>query len=221
MSGESRVSDRIHADHARWAPGLLSDMQIAHLAQHHDMIVPFVNNAIRERDGKRVVSYGLTSYGYDLRVAGEFRVFRPTYNARRDGKSETVIVDPKDMDDRAFEEVRADVVVIPPNSFVLARSVECFKIPRDVLAIVLGKSTYARCGLAVNCTPLEPAWCGHLTVEISNTTPIAARVYAWEGVAQLLFFKASQECEHSYADKNDGAAGKYMNQGPEIVLPKV
>ena len=152
----------------------------------------------------------LGHYGYDIRVSGEFRIFKATSCAP---------IDPKNMSEAAFDAVNVESgpVLIPPNSFALARSVERFKIPRDVLGVVLGKSTYARCGLIVNCTPLEPEWVGYLTLEISNTTPLPAKVYANEGIAQILFFKASDVCETSYADKG----GKYQNQPEKIVLPKV
>jgi dCTP deaminase len=200
-------------------PGLLSDLQIRHLAEQHGMIEPFEPVAVREMpSGQKVVSYGVTSYGYDIRVAHEFKVFTPTYCA---------VVDPKQVDMRAFTEMHftpgviGEAVMIPPNSFVLARSLERFNIPRDVLAVVIGKSTYARCGLVVNCTPLEPLWTGYLTIEISNTTPLPARVYANEGIAQVLFYKASQVCLVSYAEKDGGKPGKFQNQGPEITLPRM
>lgn len=176
-------------------PGLLADHQIRELAQNHGMIDPFVEK--QKRDG--VISYGLSSFGYDARTADEFKIFTNIDNA---------LVDPKDFSHESFVDRQTDVCVIPPNSFVLSRTVEYFRIPEDVLVICLGKSTYARCGLIVNVTPLEPGWEGHVTLEISNTTPLPARVYANEGVAQFLFFKGSAPCEISYADK----AGKYMGQ---------
>lgn len=197
--------------HGTWLPGILSDHQISHLCEHHKMIVPFVRAPIREVDNVRVVSYGPSHYGYDIRVADEFKVFKAT---------SCQAVDPKGMDDVAFDEVLPGddgSVLIPPNSFALARSVERFKIPRDVLGVVLGKSTYARCGLIVNCTPLEPEWEGWLTIEISNTTPLPAKVYTNEGIAQVLFFKSSAGCSRSYADKR----GKYQDQPEQIVLPRM
>lgn len=214
--------------HPSWRPGVLSDGQIKHLCEGHNMIEPFAPAPVRElvssggEDAvidslsrgdthpmvvRKVVSYGLGHYGYDMRVSDEFKVFTNVH---------TTVVDPKRMDESAFVEVEGDCV-IPPNSFALARSVECFNIPRDVLAIVIGKSTYARCGIIVNCTPLEPEWRGHVTLEISNTTPLPARIYANEGIAQVVFFKASQVCVTSYADKD----GKYQDQPAKIVLPKV
>jgi dCTP deaminase len=156
------------------------------------------------------VSYGVSSYGYDLRVADEFRIFVPR------GMNGAVI-DPKNFDPLLFLEERGKgVCIIPPNSFALAASVERFQMPRNVLGIVLGKSTYARCGINVNCTPMEPGWCGHLTVEIANTTPIPAKVYAGEGIAQVLFFESPDECEVSYADRN----GKYQDQPAQPVAAK-
>jgi dCTP deaminase len=220
-----KPADGTRVGHGQWPPGLLCDAQIRHLAECHGMIEPFEPQAVRRKGGlssaeaivdgpkHRVVSYGTTSYGYDLRVADEFKVFTNAHCA---------IVDPKEMDQRAFVDVKGEgEVLIPPNSFVLARSLERFKIPRDVLAIVLGKSTYARCGLVVNCTPLEPEWCGYLTIEISNTTPLPARVYANEGIAQVLFFKASVPCATSYAEKNAGQPGKYQDQPASIITPRM
>lgn len=184
-------------------PGILSDSQIRHLSQHNDMISPFVEKQTAE--GK--ISYGLSSYGYDARCSNEFKIFTNVDNA---------IVDPKNFSDDSFVDRETDICIIPPNSFVLTRSVEYFKIPKDVLVICLGKSTYARCGLIVNVTPLEPGWEGHVTLEISNTTPLPAKVYANEGVAQFLFFKGSTPCEVSYADR----AGKYMGQRG-VTLPRI
>jgi dCTP deaminase len=154
-----------------------------------------------------VISYGVSSYGYDLRVADEFKIFTNVNSA---------IVDPKKFDERSFIDVRADSVLIPPNSFALARSVEYFKIPRDVLTICVGKSTYARCGIIVNVTPFEPEWEGFVTLEISNTTPLPAKVYSNEGLCQILFFQSDEQCETSYKDK----VGKYQKQ-TGIVLPKL
>ena len=167
------------------------------------MISPFEEK--QKRDG--VISYGLSSYGYDARVADEFKIFTNIDNA---------IVDPKQFSENSFVNRQTDVCVIPPHSFVLARTVEYFKIPRNVLVICLGKSTYARCGLIVNVTPLEPEWEGHVTLEISNTTPLPARVYANEGLCQFLFLKGDSDCEISYADKG----GKYMGQ-KGVTLPRM
>lgn len=184
-------------------PGILADHQIRELVKSHGMIEPFEEK--QKRDG--MISYGLSSYGYDARASSEFKIFTNVDNA---------IVDPKDFSNKSFVDRDVDVCVIPPNSFVLTRSVEYFRIPKDVMVICLGKSTYARCGLIVNVTPLEPGWEGHVTLEISNTTPLPARVYANEGVAQFLFFKGSAACEVSYADR----AGKYMGQ-TGVTLPKL
>ncbi|MDI1471089.1 MAG: dCTP deaminase [Thermodesulfovibrio sp.] len=167
------------------------------------MIEPFEEGLIREG----VISFGVSSYGYDMRVADEFKIFTNINNT---------VVDPKNFDPKSFVEFKGDVCIIPPNSFALARSVEYFRIPRDVLVICIGKSTYARCGIIVNVTPLEPAWEGFVTVEISNTTPLPAKIYANEGIAQLIFLKAEEECEISYADRK----GKYQAQ-QGIVLPKI
>ncbi len=180
-----------------------SDKWIRRMAQQHGMIDPFCEKQMRQD----VVSYGLSSYGYDLRVADEFKIFTNVNSA---------IVDPKNFDERSFVTVRADSVFIPPNSFALARSVEYFKIPRNVLTICVGKSTYARCGIIVNVTPFEPEWEGFVTLEISNTTPLPAKVYANEGLCQILFFESDEFCETSYADKH----GKYQKQ-QGIVLPKL
>ncbi|MDP2638968.1 MAG: dCTP deaminase [Candidatus Azambacteria bacterium] len=184
--------------------GLKNDCWIREMALKHKMIEPFVDAQIQ----KGVISYGLSSYGYDFRVGEDFKVFTNVFNP---------IVDPKKFSPSSFVEMRRDDhCIIPPNSFVLARSVEWFIIPRKVLTICLGKSTYARCGIVFNVTPLEPEWEGYITVEISNTTPIPAKIYANEGVAQILFFEADEECEVSYADKK----GKYQKQ-TDIWLPKV
>jgi len=171
-----------------------SDRWIRRMALDHRMIEPFV-----ERQVRTGISYGLSSYGYDIRVADEFKVFT--------GASATTI-DPKHFDPGLFADLRADVCSIPPNSFVLARTVEYFRIPRDVLTICLGKSTYARCGVIVNVTPFEPEWEGTATMEISNTTPLPAKIYANEGIAQVIFFQSDEPCETSYADKR----GKYQAQ---------
>jgi dCTP deaminase len=184
-------------------PGLLADHQIRQLAQDQQMIEPFVEK--QTRDG--VISYGLSSFGYDARCSRDFKIFTNVDNA---------MVDPKNFSAQSFVDRQTYVCVIPPNSFVLTHTVEYFRIPRDVLVVCLGKSTYARCGLIVNVTPLEPGWEGHVTLEISNTTPLPAKVYANEGIAQFLFFKGSSSCETSYADR----AGKYMGQRG-VTLPKL
>lgn len=178
---------------------ILSDRRIRHYAQKKEMISPFIENQKREEKDKNLISYGLSSYGYDARVSDEFLIFTNVHNA---------LVDPKAFSDDAFVKFQGDVCVIPPNSFVLACTVEYFRIPRDILVICLGKSTYARCGIIVNVTPLEPEWEGHVTLEFSNTTPLPAKIYANEGACQFLFFKASDPCETSYADRK----GKYQNQ---------
>ena len=180
-----------------------SDRWIKQMALEHGMIEPFEEKQMREG----VISYGLSSYGYDIRVADEFKIFTNV---------NTTIVDPKHFDSRSFVDVRGDVCIIPPNSFALAKTVEYFRIPRDVLTICVGKSTYARCGLIVNVTPFEPEWEGFVTLEISNTTPLPAKIYANEGIAQVLFFQSDEPCETSYADKR----GKYQNQSG-LVLPKL
>src|SRR5437016_9258348 len=182
---------------------LKSDRWIRKMAKEHDMINPFSEKQVREG----AVSFGLSSYGYDLRVADEFKIFTNVNCAT---------VDPKGFDERSFVTVRSDCALIPPNSFALARSVEYFKIPRDVLTICVGKSTYARCGLIVNVTPFEPEWEGFVTLEISNTTPLPARVYANEGIAQVLVFQSVEPCEVSYADKK----GKYQQQ-QGLTLPRL
>jgi dCTP deaminase len=173
------------------------------MAQENKMIEPFVEEQVN--DG--VISYGLSSYGYDIRVSDEFKIFTNVHSA---------VVDPKNFSPQSFIDHKGEVCVIPPNSFVLAQTVEYFRIPRDVLTICLGKSSYARCGLIVNVTPFEPEWEGYVTLEISNTTPLPARVYANEGIAQVLFFRANETCETSYADRK----GKYQGQR-EIALPRV
>jgi dCTP deaminase len=182
---------------------LKSDRWIRKMAQEAQMINPFSEKQVREG----VISFGLSSYGYDLRVADEFKIFTNV---------NSTVVDPKNFDERSFVTVRAECITIPPNSFALARSVEYFKIPRDVLTICVGKSTYARCGIIVNVTPFEPEWEGFVTLEISNTTPLPARVYANEGLCQILFFQSDEVCEVSYADRK----GKYQAQ-TGIVLPKL
>ena len=182
-----------------------SDKWIRRMAAE-GMIEPFESGQVRETDGRQMISYGTSSYGYDVRCAGEFKIFTNINSA---------IVDPKNFDESSFVDVSADVCIIPPNSFALARTVEYFRIPRNVLTICLGKSTYARCGIIVNVTPLEPEWEGHVTLEFSNTTPLPAKIYANEGVAQVLFLESDEPCEVSYADR----AGKYMGQNG-VTLPR-
>ncbi len=183
--------------------GLKPDHWIRTMAHEHKMIEPFVENQVREG----VISYGVSSYGYDVRVANEFKIFTNVFSA---------IVDPKNFDPKSMVDFVGDVCVVPPNSFALARTVEYFRIPRNVLTVCLGKSTYARCGIIVNVTPFEPEWEGFVTLEISNTTPLPAKIYANEGLAQVLFFEADETCDVSYADKK----GKYQKQ-QSIVLPKL
>jgi dCTP deaminase len=173
------------------------------MALEHGMIEPFEDRQVRQG----VISYGLSSYGYDIRVANEFKVFTNINNT---------VVDPKNFDDRSFVDMTTDVCIIPPNSFALAKTVEYFRIPRDVLTVCVGKSTYARCGLIVNVTPFEPEWEGYVTLEISNTTPLPAKVYANEGISQVLFFQSDEVCEVSYADKK----GKYQKQ-QGLTLPRL
>jgi dCTP deaminase len=183
--------------------GLKNDQWVRKMAKEQRMIEPFADNQVR--DG--VISFGVSSYGYDIRVADEFKIFTNVYSA---------VVDPKEFDNKSMVDFKGDICVIPPNSFALARTVEYFRIPRKVLTVCVGKSTYARCGIIVNVTPFEPEWEGYVTLEISNTTPLPARIYANEGIAQVLFFEADEECETSYADKK----GKYQKQ-KSIVLPKL
>ena len=184
-----------------------SDLWIRRMAQGAGMIEPFEPGQVRETGGRRIVSYGTSSYGYDVRCAREFKIFT---------NINSTIVDPKAFDPQSFVDVESDVCIIPPNSFALARTVEYFRIPRDVLVICVGKSTYARCGIIVNVTPLEPEWEGHVTLEFSNTTPLPAKIYANEGAAQFLFLQGDEPCEVSYRDK----AGKYMGQRG-VSLPRM
>ncbi|HKX58978.1 MAG TPA: dCTP deaminase [Steroidobacteraceae bacterium] len=170
------------------------------------MVEPFESGQVRSVDGRRIVSYGTSSYGYDVRCAPEFKIFT---------NINSTIVDPKNFDPKNFVDFDGDVCIIPPNSFALARTVEYFRIPRNVMVICLGKSTYARCGIIVNVTPLEPEWEGHVTLEFSNTTPLPARIYAGEGVAQFLFFESDETCETSYKDRG----GKYQGQ-KGVTLPR-
>jgi len=176
------------------------------MANTHKMIDPFEEGQIRENLGQKVISFGTSSYGYDIRCAREFKIFTNINSS---------IVDPKEFDENNFIDVENDICIIPPNSFALARTVEYFRIPRDVLTICLGKSTYARCGIIVNVTPLEPEWEGHITLEFSNTTPLPAKIYANEGVAQVIFLQASDPCSMSYADRK----GKYQGQ-KGVTLPR-
>ena len=176
-----------------------SDQWIEKMSLQHGMIEPFHANQVRENETGRIISYGVSSYGYDVRCATEFKVFTNINSA---------IVDPKAFDANSFVDVESDVCIIPPNSFALARTVEYFRIPRNVLTICLGKSTYARCGIIVNVTPLEPEWEGHVTLEFSNTTPLPAKIYANEGVAQMIFLEAAEVCVTSYRDRG----GKYQGQ---------
>ncbi|MEM9952565.1 MAG: dCTP deaminase [Chloroflexota bacterium] len=175
--------------------GLKPDHWIRKMAQEHGMIEPFAEGETRPG----IISYGVSSYGYDMRISNEYKIFTNVHSA---------IVDPKDFDPKSFVDFEGDVCIIPPNSFVLARSIEYFRVPRNILCICLGKSTFARCGLIVNVTPFEPEFEGHITIEISNTTPLPAKVYSNEGISQVLFYEADEECEVSYADRK----GKYQGQ---------
>ena len=180
-----------------------NDRWIKRMALEKGMIEPFVDEQVRAG----VISYGVSSYGYDVRVGDEFKVFTNVFNT---------VVDPKNFDPKSFVDIRADVCIIPPNSFALASTIEYFRIPRDILTVCLGKSTYARCGIIVNVTPFEPEWEGHVTIEISNTTPLPAKIYANEGIAQCLFFESDEACEISYSEKK----GKYQSQ-VEVTLPRI
>lgn len=183
--------------------GLKSDKWIEKMARDYGMISPFEATSLR----RGVISYGVSSYGYDIRVADEYKIFTNV---------NSTIVDPKNFESRNVVEHKGEICIVPPNSFALARTIEYFKIPRDVLAICLGKSTYARCGIIVNVTPFEPEFEGHITIEISNTTPLPAKIYSNEGIAQVLFFSGDEECQVSYKDKN----GKYQKQ-TGITLPRI
>lgn len=183
-----------------------SDKWIRRMAREQRMIEPFEPGQVRERQGEKIISYGTSSYGYDVRCANEFKIFT---------NINSTIVDPKHFDEKSFVDLTADVCIIPPNSFALARTVEYFRIPRSVLVICLGKSTFARCGIIVNVTPLEPEWEGHVTLEFSNSTPLPAKIYANEGVAQVLFLESDEVCETSYKDRG----GKYQGQ-KGVTLPK-
>jgi dCTP deaminase len=186
-----------------------SDRWIRRMAETQRMIEPFEPNQIKQANGHKLVSYGTSSYGYDIRCSSEFKIFT---------NINSTIVDPKEFDERSFVDFKGDVCIIPPNSFALARTVEYFRIPRNVLTICLGKSTYARCGIIVNVTPLEPEWEGYVTLEFSNTTPLPAKIYANEGVAQVIFLEAAADdiCETSYRDRG----GKYQGQ-VGVTLPKI
>ena len=184
-----------------------SDKWIRRMAKEQGMIEPFVDGQVRQTaDGGKAISYGLSSYGYDIRCSNEFKIFT---------NINTAIVDPKEFDSRSLVDFEGDECIIPPNSFALTRTVEYFRIPRSVLTVCLGKSTYARCGIIVNVTPLEPEWEGHVTLELSNTTPLPAKIYANEGVAQVLFYESDEICEVSYKDRQ----GKYQGQ-TGVTLPK-
>ena len=180
-----------------------SDKWIERMSSEHNMIFPYEKNLIRPG----IISYGISSYGYDLRVADEYKIFTNVNNS---------IVDPKNFDENSFVDFKGDMCIVPPNSFALARSIEYFKIPRNVLTICVGKSTYARCGIIVNVTPFEPEWEGHVTLEISNTTPLPAKIYSNEGLCQVLFFESDEDCEITYKDKQ----GKYDGQ-TGITIPKM
>jgi len=191
----------------RHTMSIKSDKWIRRMAEQHGMIEPFEPGQVRQNAaGQKIVSYGTSSYGYDIRCAPEFKVFTNIYST---------VVDPKNFDERSFVDIEGDVCIIPPNSFALARTVEYFRIPRNVLTICLGKSTYARCGIIVNVTPFEPEWEGYVTLEFSNTTPLPAKIYAGEGCAQVLFLESDEVCETSYKDRG----GKYQGQ-VGVTLPK-
>ena len=203
MISDARSLFRYHVD----IMSIKSDRWVRRMASEHGMIDPYISGQVREAEGGgRVISYGTSSYGYDIRCADEFKIFTNINSA---------VVDPKNFDSSSFVNLKSDVCIIPPNSFALARTVEYFRIPRNVLTICLGKSTYARCGIIVNVTPLEPEWEGHVTLEFSNTTPLPAKVYANEGVAQILFLESDEVCETSYKDRG----GKYQGQRG-VTLPK-
>ncbi len=187
--------------------GIKSDKWIRRMAEGHGMIEPFEPNQIKKNSSGPIVSYGTSSYGYDIRCSDEFKIFT---------NINSTIVDPKQFDPTSFVDFKGGVCIIPPNSFALARTVEFFRIPRNVLTICLGKSTYARCGIIVNVTPLEPEWEGHVTLEFSNTTPLPAKIYANEGVAQVIFIEGDEICETSYKDRG----GKYQGQ-QGVTLPKI
>lgn len=197
---------RVELWYASAAMTIKADRWIREMARERGMIEPFEPGQVREVKGERVVSFGTSSYGYDVRCASEFKIFTNINSA---------VVDPKNFQTNSFVDFKGEVCIIPPNSFALARTVEYFRIPRDVLVICVGKSTYARCGIIVNVTPLEPEWEGHVTLEFSNTTPLPARIYANEGVAQMLFFQSDEACSTSYLDRG----GKYQGQRG-VTLPQ-
>jgi dCTP deaminase len=184
-----------------------SDKWIRRMAEAHKMIEPFEPGQVRSMNGQKIVSFGTSSYGYDVRCSNEFKIFT---------NINSTIVDPKNFDEKSFVDFRGEVCIIPPNSFALARTVEHFRVPRNVLVITVGKSSFARCGIVVNVTPLEPEWEGFVTLEFSNTTPLPAKIYANEGVAQMLFFESDEVCETSYKDRG----GKYQGQ-KGVTLPKM
>ena len=186
---------------------IMSDKWIKEKVAKDGMISPFASSQVKEIESKKIISYGVSSYGYDARVSSEFKIFT---------NINTTIVDPKNFDSQSLVSKETDVCIIPPNSFALARTVEYFKIPKDILVICVGKSTYARCGIIVNVTPLEPGWEGFVTLEFSNTTPLPAKIYANEGACQFLFFSGNEPCEISYSDR----AGKYMGQ-EGVTLPRI
>lgn len=195
--------------------GLKNDRWITTMAQDEGMIEPFSPELVRQKGPPhhtKVISFGLSSYGYDIRIAPEFKIFT-SYG----GTGQVTVVDPKAFEESAFITTQGDTCIIPPNSFVLGYSIEKIRVPDDVLVLCIGKSSYARCGLIVNTTPMEPGWTGHITLEISNTTPLPAKIYANEGIAQLLFFQGDDPCDTSYADRN----GKYQNQPAQVVLPRL
>ena len=205
---QRRVKSRLGLlQRGREKMAIKSDKWIRRMAAEHGMIEPFSSDLVREADGQKIVSYGTSSYGYDIRFAREFKVFT---------NINSTVVDPKAFDPKSFVEIESDVCIIPPNSFALARTMEYFRIPRSVLTICLGKSTYARCGIIVNVTPFEPEWEGYVTLEFSNTTPLPAKIYAGEGCAQVLFFESDEICETSYKDRG----GKYQYQ-KGVTLPLV
>lgn len=188
---------------------LIADNEIMRLAFQYNMIVPFVDHSVKQNvSGEGILSYGLSSYGYDIRCSNKFKIFT-NINAS--------VIDPKNMNDKCFVDFEGDVCIIPPNSFVLTYSVEKIKVPRDILVVCIGKSTIARAGISCLVTPLEPEWEGHITLEFSNTTNLPVKLYGNEGCAQLLFYRAETPCDISYADRK----GKYQNQQAEIVLPKI
>jgi dCTP deaminase len=198
---------REHSKSELSSMSIKSDQWIRRMAASHKMIEPFEPGQVREANGQKIVSYGTSSYGYDIRCSNEFKIFT---------NINSTIVDPKHFDAGSFVDFKGDVCIIPPNSFALARTVEYFRIPRNVLVVCMGKSTYARCGIIVNVTPLEPEWEGHVTLEFSNTTPLPAKIYANEGVAQVVFFESDEVCETSYKDRG----GKYQGQ-QGVTLPKI